>query len=49
MTTEELNFSPSFVYSMLKSDLWDLEKFVQWSEYQESKGQPVKKQKKKTA
>lgn len=49
MTTEELNFSASFVYSMLKSDLWSLEKFVQWIEYQERKVQPVKKKNKKTA
>lgn len=49
MTNEELNFSASFVYSMLKSDLWSLEKFVQWLEYQAIKDQPVKKKNKKTA
>ena len=49
MTTEELNFSASFVYSMLKSDLWSLEKFVQWLEYQERKAETVKKKNKKTA
>lgn len=49
MTTEELNFSASFVYSMLKSDLWSLEKFVQWLEYQEGKAAAIKKKNKKTA
>ena len=48
MTNEEKNFPVSFVYSMITSGLWDLEKMLQWADHQRALSQnEIKKNKKK--
>lgn len=47
MTSEEKNFPASFVYSMVKSGLWDLEKMLQWADHQRALSQNETKKIKK--